>query len=152
MIEWLLPLASALGSGYLGYEQQKSQEQARKDQALINMYAPLFGQQVQALPMKQNMVMPGIIQGGISGYEMANNIQKAERDKNLYDKQMELLNKANQSDTLVSPQAPSVPMDAYGKFMPYYDPWNPWARSQGAVPPMINAPVSDQPAYAPLRS
>lgn len=75
MIEWLIPLATAALGGYMGQKQQEAQDRARKDQALINMYSPLFGGAPQALPMAQNYQAPGMIQGALTGYSLMNSIQ-----------------------------------------------------------------------------
>lgn len=72
MIEWLIPLASTALGGYMGYKQQQAQEKARKEQALINMYSPIFGGSPQALPMAQNYQNPGAIQGFLTGYGIMN--------------------------------------------------------------------------------
>ena len=76
---WWIPLATAAVSGYLGHKQQQEQERARGDQALINMYSPIFGGSPQALGMRQNYTMPGAISGFLEGMSIMDQLEKKEK-------------------------------------------------------------------------
>jgi hypothetical protein len=67
--------------GILGYRQQKAQKEARKEQAMLNMYSPIFGQAPVALGAKQEMTMPGVFAGGIGGYDLGAQLDKNARDE-----------------------------------------------------------------------
>lgn len=69
-------LAGALLGGVLGARQQKEQEEARKQQALINMYAPLFGKAPEAMGMKQDFTTSGALSGLMSGYNLGAQINR----------------------------------------------------------------------------
>lgn len=141
MLQALLPLGMAAINGYLGYKEQQEQEKARKDQALINMYAPLWGQMPQALAARQNKVMPGIISGAMSGYDIASQLKRDDMQENLYKKLMGDDAKPSQ-ESLVTPYvAPESSLSDQNRsqFMPYFDPYNVW-----------KAPA--QPDFAPYRS
>src|SRR6478735_5737863 len=64
-------LAGAVIGGILGARQQKEQERARKEQALINMYSPLFGKSPEALGMRHDYTTSGVLSGGLGGYQIA---------------------------------------------------------------------------------
>jgi hypothetical protein len=78
---WWLPIASAVAGGYMGYKQQQAQDRARKEQALINMYSPIFGSAPQALPMEQNYQNPGAIQGLLTGYSLMTQLEDRDAQK-----------------------------------------------------------------------
>lgn len=95
---WVAPLIGAGVGAYLGKQQQKAAEDARKEQALINMYAPLFGKAPTAVAPRQDMVTPGALSGAMSAYGMGSQIQQQGKLNALYDRQ--LANTANPNTTV----------------------------------------------------
>jgi hypothetical protein len=152
MLQALLPLGMAAINGYLGYKEQQEQEKARKEQALINMYAPLFGQMPQALAARQNKVMPGIISGAMSGYDIASQIKNDEMRDNLYKKLMGEDEKPTE-ESLVTPYT-VMSEQGHSQFMPYFDPYNAWrAPAQPDYAPYVGREAPAQPdSFAPYRS
>ena len=88
---WWAPLASAAAGLILGNEQQKAQNRANKNQALLNMYAPLFGQEVKAMQPQQDHIIPGMVSGAIRGYEMAAGYDEQQAAKAMAERKMDLL-------------------------------------------------------------
>jgi hypothetical protein len=157
MLQALLPLGMAAINGYLGYKEQQEQEKARKDQALINMYAPLFGQMPQALAARQNKIMPGIISGAMSGYDIASQLKNDEMRDNLYKKLMEDNGKTSQESLVtpyVAPEYSPMSDQSRAQFMPYFDPYNAWkAPAQPDFAPYVGRAAPAQPdSFAPYRS
>lgn len=79
-------IGTAILGAYMGNQQQKAQERARRDQALINMYAPLLGQPVQALGMETDHLTPAVVNGVLSGYQMYAKNQTDSKVGKLYEK------------------------------------------------------------------
>jgi hypothetical protein len=126
---WWAPLIGAVAGAVMANKQQKAADQARKDQALINMYAPLFGQQVQALPARQDLTTQGAVSGGMTGYQIGQGLEDQKLRKTYYDAM--IADKANTANPYAStlvpapssiqsvPQKPWAPVSAENYFNMY---------------------------------
>lgn len=85
---WVAPVAMAAIGALMAQKQQRAADKARKDQALINMYSPIFGQSPQALPARQDLTTQGAVSGGMAGYQIGQGLQQQDMQKNLYDKML----------------------------------------------------------------
>lgn len=125
---WWIPLATTAASAYLGYQQQKEQAKARKDQALINMYSPLFNQSPQALGMEQNFMAPAAIGGAIQGYGLMRQID-ADAAKEKEAKEKAAMAAAEEDTEVFMPYSIEQPIMSKGvpENGPYsYRPFNPF--------------------------
>lgn len=131
---WWIPLATAAVSAYMGHQQQKAQNEARKEQSRFNAWAPLFNQAPKPLGAEQDLVTPAAMQGAMTGYQMMAQHQMNEKLGNFYDK-MSASDSANPNASVGVPVsdafAPTMSTaNLYGSapapspFMPYFDPNN----------------------------
>lgn len=72
---WWVPAAGAALGAYLGHQQQKAQDEARKVDAMANMYAPLFGKGPTSLGPRQDLTTPAAISGAINAYGIASQLK-----------------------------------------------------------------------------
>lgn len=84
-----LPMAAMAAMGAIqGAQQENAERKSRQNQALVNRYAPLFGQQVKAVDPAQNHILPNIFTGAIRGYEMGSQFDMDEALRDAAKQQM----------------------------------------------------------------
>jgi hypothetical protein len=127
---WIAPVAGAVISAYMAHQQQKAQNDARKEQARFNMYAPIFGQAPQPLGAAQDKVTPAVLQGALSGYQMMAQHQMNQKMENYYDK-MSANDSANPNASIPISEAFAPTANLYAAAPPagpfqssYFDPNN----------------------------
>lgn len=67
-------LAGGVLGGIMGAKEKKNQDRTRKENAMINMYSPLFGQSPQALGAREDTTTLGALQGLMSGYQFGRSV------------------------------------------------------------------------------
>ena len=105
-------LAGGILGGILGSRQQKQQEKARQEQAMINMYSPLFGKSPEALGMRHDYTTSGLMSGVTGGYSIGTQLEDYLRKR----EEVELA-KANGSAT-----SSAAPVTSAQVFVPYAGP------------------------------
>jgi hypothetical protein len=136
---------SAILGMYQGRQQQQAQTRARQDQARINMYAPLFGQEIRALGPESDHVSTGAIQGAMTGYQMANQYTMNDKLSKLYE--AETAAKLAQSSAGAAPNTAATGSSTLTPIVNHYAP----TMSQGA-PDIARDPYAYgrlQPIYNP---
>src|SRR4051812_19686671 len=66
---WIPMMAMAAAAAIQGAQKENAERKSRQNKALVNRYAPIFHQPVEAAEPIQNHILPDMLAGAIRGYE-----------------------------------------------------------------------------------